>query len=231
VAEDVAVYARLPQGREALAHGAPVGQAASSRPGGLAPGLAAPGAGFAYDAALTAELADLAPRVLSSGISGNLTLSLRNVGGVALAAVALNASSYNVSFGGRACSVINVTAAGSGAVQLACALVRGSPPAATLAGAPSPTPLAALLAATSPAVGAREVMSPLARALIAPCVPPSDVMRAADALSAWLEGQQDAMELDAGGSAELDDFMPPPPLETAVLPAPAEPDLPATTDD
>jgi hypothetical protein len=74
-------------------------------------------------------------------------------------------------------------------------------------------------------------MSPLARALIAPCVPPSDVMRAADALSAWLEGQQDAMELDAGGSAELDDFMPPPPLETAVLPAPAEPDLPATTDD
>ena len=93
----------------------------------LVNGLAAP-ADFVYDAVLTAELADLAPRALSSGLSGTLTLSLRNMGGAALAAVALIPASYNISFGGRACAVINVTAgAASGAVQLNCSLVRGNP--------------------------------------------------------------------------------------------------------
>ena len=95
---------------------------------------------------------------------------------------------------------------------------RGSP-GATPAAAPSPTPLAALLAA--PSYASPGVMSPFARALIAPPMPP-------DALDAWLAGEPDAIDLDdVAHTVALQLISPSPAAMAAPAPPVAEEEAPA----
>jgi hypothetical protein len=97
---------------------------------------------------------------------------------------------------------------------------RGSP-GATPAAAPSPTPLAALLAAPYASPG---VLSPFARALIAPPPP-----MAPDALDAWLAGEPDVIDLDDVAHTVALQLMSPSPamMMAPAPPPPAEEEAPA----
>ena len=69
--------------------------------------------------------AAMAPAALSAAISGTLTLSLSNLGGIG--APALDATSYTITVGARPCRVVSLVPGGvAGTATVNCTLVRGA---------------------------------------------------------------------------------------------------------